>query len=88
MELDAMVRLVLAGLPAQALAAEIDRRDQEQRSASAFAEMEVNQTQNPFIQAGQELMAPPPQVMQPPMQPPMQPMPPEMQGMPPMGLPQ
>jgi len=85
MELDAMVRLVLAGLPAQALAAEIDRRDQEQRSASAFAEMEVNQTQNPFIQAGQELMAPPPQ---PPMQPPMQPMPPEMQGMAPMGLPQ
>jgi len=82
MELDAMVRLVLAGLPAQALAAEIDRRDQEQRSASAFAEMEVNQTQNPFIQAGQELMAPQP------MQPPMQPMPPEMQGMPPMGLPQ
>jgi hypothetical protein len=86
-ELDAMVRLVLAGLPAEALAAEMDRRDQEQRSASAFAEMEVNQTQNPFIQAGQELMAPPPQ-MQPPMQPPMQPMPPEMQGMPPMGLPQ
>jgi hypothetical protein len=82
-ELDAMVRLVLAGLPAQALAAEIDRRDQEQKNASAFAEMEVNQTQNPFIQAGQELMAPPPQ-----MQPQMQPMPPEMQGMPPMGLPQ
>ena len=84
-ELDAMVRLVLAGLPAEALAAEMDRRDQEQRSASAFAEMEVNQTQNPFIQAGQELMAPPPQ-----MQPPMQPMPPEMGGMaqPPMGLPQ
>jgi hypothetical protein len=89
MELDAMVRLVLSGLPAQALAAEIDRRDQEQKNASAFAEMEVNQTQNPFIQAGQELMAPPPQ-MQPmqPMQQPMQPMPPEMQGMPPMGLPQ
>jgi len=85
-ELDAMVRLVLAGLPAQALAAEIDRRDQEQKNASAFAEMEVNQTQNPFIQAGQELMAPPPQMQ--PMQPPMQPMPPEMQGMPPMGLPQ
>jgi hypothetical protein len=87
MELDAMVRLVLAGLPAQALAAEIDRRDQEQRSASAFAEMEVNQTQNPFIQAGQELLAPQMQPMQ-PMQPPMQPMPPEMGGMAPMGLPQ
>jgi hypothetical protein len=88
-ELDAMVRLVLAGLPAQALAAEIDRRDQEQKNASNFAEMEVNQTQNPFIQAGQELLAPPPQ-MQPmqPMQQPMQPMPPEMGGMPPMGLPQ
>jgi hypothetical protein len=86
-ELDAMVRLVLAGLPAQALAAEIDRRDQEQKNASNFAEMEVNQTQNPFIQAGQELLAPQMQPMQ-PMQPPMQPMPPEMQGMPPMGLPQ
>jgi hypothetical protein len=87
-ELDAMVRLVLAGLPAEALAAEMDRRDQEQRSASAFAEMEVNQTQNPFIQAGQELMAPPP--MQPQMQPMQQPMPPEIGGMaqPPMGLPQ
>jgi hypothetical protein len=49
--------------------------------------MEVNQTQNPFIQAGQELLAPQMQPMQ-PMQPPMQPMPPEMGGMAPMGLPQ
>jgi len=74
-ELDAMTRLVLAGISPEALAAEMERRDQEQQQASAFAEMEVNQTQNPFIQAGQELMQP-----QMPMQPPMQqPMQPEMQ---------
>ncbi len=77
MELDAMTRLVLAGLSPEALAAEIERRNAEQKQASAFAEMEVNQTQNPFIQAGQELM-------QQPMQP--QPMAPEMA--PPQGMPQ
>ena len=73
MELDAMTRLVLAGITPEALAAEMQRRDQEQQQASAFAEMEVNQTQNPFIQAGQELLAQPmEQPMQPPMQQPMQ----------------
>ena len=70
-ELDAMVRLVLAGLSPEALAAEIERRNQEQKQAAAFAEGEVNQTDNPFIAAGQELMAPAP-AMQPPMQAPMQ----------------
>jgi hypothetical protein len=85
MELDAMVRLVLAGLPAEALAAEINRRNMEQKQASAFAENEVNQTQNPFIQAGQELMAQPP--IQPPVQQPME-MAPEMGAMAqPMGQP-
>jgi len=81
MELDALVKLVLGGLPVGALAAEIERRNQEQKEAAAFAEMEVNSTQNPFIQAGQELMAQPMggQPMQPPMQ---QPQPPEMQGQP------
>jgi hypothetical protein len=59
MELDALVRLVLGGLPVSALAAEIESRNQEQKEAAAFAEMEVNQTENPFIQAGQELMAQP-----------------------------
>lgn len=74
-ELDAMVRLVLAGLSPEALAAEIERRNQEQKQAAAFAENEVNQTDNPFIAAGQELMAPAP-AMQPQMPqqpPPMQP---------------
>ena len=88
MELDTLVRLILGGLPPDMLAAEIERRNQEQKDASAFAEMEVNQTENPFIQAGQELMAQP-QPMQPPMQQPMQqpqPMPPEM-GAAPMGQP-
>lgn len=68
MELDAMVRLVLKGLPAEALQAEMARRDAEQQQASAFAETEVNQTQNPFIQMGQALMAPPPPSPQMPMQ--------------------
>ena len=63
MELDAMVRLVLKGLPAEALQAEMARRDAEQQQAFAFAETEVNQTQNPFIQMGQALMAPPPPPM-------------------------
>jgi hypothetical protein len=73
MELDAITRLVLAGITPEALAAEMQRRDQEQQQASAFAEMEVNQTQNPFIQAGQELLAQPmAQPMEQPMQPPMQ----------------
>lgn len=84
MELDTLVRLILGGLPPEMLAAEIERRNMEQKEASAFAEMEVNQTQNPFIQAGQELMAQP-QPMQPPMQQPMQQQPPEMAA--PMGQP-
>ena len=77
MELDAMVRLVLAGMPAEALAAEMERRNAEQKGAAAFAEAEVNQTQNPFIQAGQELLAPQPMAMQPEMGAMAQPMPPQ-----------
>lgn len=57
MELDTLVKLILGGLPPEMLAAEIERRNQEQKEAAAFAEMEVNQTGNPFIQAGQELLA-------------------------------
>ena len=77
-ELDAMVRLVLAGLPAEALAAEMQRRNLEQQQSANFAEMEVNKTENPFLQAGRELLTPPqmpPQIsppMQPQMAPPMQ----------------
>jgi hypothetical protein len=55
-ELDAMLRLVLAGVPIQALSAEMARRDAEQQTQMAFAEGEVNDTANPFIQAGQEMM--------------------------------
>jgi hypothetical protein len=55
-ELDAMLRLVLAGVPIQALSAEMARRDAEQQTQMAFAENEVNDTANPFIQAGQEMM--------------------------------
>ena len=55
-EIDAMLRLVLAGVPVGALNAEIARRDAEQRQEMEFAENEVNDTGNPFIQAGQELI--------------------------------
>jgi hypothetical protein len=55
-EVDAMLRLVLAGVPVGALNAEIARRDAEQRAQMQFAEGEVNETGNPFIQAGQELI--------------------------------
>jgi hypothetical protein len=55
-EVDAMLRLVLAGVPVNALNAEIARRDAEQRAQMQFAEGEVNETGNPFIQAGQELI--------------------------------
>jgi len=58
MELDAMVRLVLKGLPAEALQEEMARRDAEQQQVVQFAGQEVNQTQNPFISMGQALMAP------------------------------
>jgi hypothetical protein len=73
--------LILGGLPPDMLAAEIERRNQEQKETAAFAEMEVNQTENPFIQAGQELMA-----QSEPMQPQPMPMAPEM-GAAPMGQP-
>jgi hypothetical protein len=55
-EVDAMLRLVLAGVPVGVLNAEIARRDAEQRAQMQFAEGEVNETGNPFIQAGQELI--------------------------------
>ena len=71
-ELDVMLKLILAGLPAEVLAAEIENRNKEQERISLFAEQEVNDTDNPFIQAGKELLQPMPQVPQQPMQPPMQ----------------
>lgn len=61
-ELDAITKLLLKGMDIRQLQAEIARRDAEQTAQAQFAEQEVNQTQNPFIQAGQELMAPQPQM--------------------------
>jgi hypothetical protein len=43
-------------VPIGSLNAEIARRDAEQQQQMAFAENEVNDTANPFIQAGQEMM--------------------------------
>ena len=54
-ELDAMTKVILAGVSPQMLQAEIERRNQEQLQMASFAAAEVNQTQNPFIAAGQAL---------------------------------
>jgi len=75
-ELDVILKLILAGLPAEMLKAEIHNRDKEQERISLFAEHEVNQTDNPFIAAGKELLQAPLQAPQPMQQPIQQPMPP------------
>lgn len=49
-ELDAITKLLLKGMDIRQLQAEIDRRDMEQAATADFAEREVNQTENPFIQ--------------------------------------
>ncbi len=49
-ELDAITKLLLKGMDIRQLQAEIDRRDMEQAATADFAEREVNQTDNPFIQ--------------------------------------
>lgn len=85
MELDALLRLVLQGLPEGALNAEIERRNQEQEQVTMEATQDVATTNNPFIAAGAQMMQPPPapQYQMPPQQPQMQPqMPQQMpQGM-------
>jgi len=48
-ELDAITKLLLKGMDARALQAEIARRDAEQQSVAAFAEGEVHQTSTPFL---------------------------------------
>jgi hypothetical protein len=48
-ELDAITKLLLKGMDARTLQAEIARRDAEQQSVAAFAEGEVHQTSTPFL---------------------------------------
>ena len=48
-ELDAITKLLLKGMDARALQAEIARRDAEQDQVAAFAEGEVHQTSTPFL---------------------------------------
>jgi hypothetical protein len=48
-ELDAITKLLLKGMDARALQAEIARRDAEQGEMAAFAEGEVHQTSTPFL---------------------------------------
>lgn len=49
-ELDAITKLLLKGMDIRQLQAEIDRRDVEQAQTASFAEQEVNQSANPFLQ--------------------------------------
>jgi hypothetical protein len=48
-ELDAITKLLLKGMDARALQAEIARRDAEQGQVASFAEGEVNQNASPFL---------------------------------------
>jgi hypothetical protein len=48
-ELDAITKLLLKGMDARALQAEIARRDAEQDQVAAFAEGEIHQTSTPFL---------------------------------------
>jgi hypothetical protein len=48
-ELDAMTKLILAGVDLSALRAEIQRRDIELAASAVYAEQDVGDTGNPFI---------------------------------------
>jgi hypothetical protein len=54
-ELDAITKLLLKGMDARALQAEIARRDAEQGQVAAFAEGEVHQNASPFLREEMEL---------------------------------
>jgi hypothetical protein len=54
-ELDAITKLLLKGMDARALQAEIARRDAEQNQVAAFAEGEVHTNDSPFIRQEMEL---------------------------------
>ena len=49
-ELDAITKLLLKGMDIRQLQGEIARRDIEQAETASFAEQEVNQSSNPFLQ--------------------------------------
>jgi hypothetical protein len=54
-ELDAITKLLLKGMDARALQAEIARRDAEQGQVASFAEGEVHQNASPFLREEMEL---------------------------------
>jgi hypothetical protein len=61
-ELDAITKLLLKGMDTRQLQGEIARRDMEQEDTFRFAEQEVNQTTNPFLQQEMQIaMAPQPE---------------------------
>jgi hypothetical protein len=66
-ELDAITKLLLKGMDARALQAEIARRDAEQGQVAAFAEGEVHTNDSPFIRQEMELAQAPMAIDQAPM---------------------
>ena len=54
-ELDAITKLLLKGMDIRQLQAEIMRRDAEQQATAQFAEQEVNQSANPFLQGEMQM---------------------------------
>ena len=66
-ELDAITKLLLKGMDARALQAEIARRDAEQGEVAAFAEREVETNDSPFIREEMALGSAPAQTTEMPM---------------------
>jgi hypothetical protein len=66
-ELDAITKLLLKGMDARALQAEIARRDAEQGQVASFAEGEVHTNDSPFIREEMALANAPVQTSQMPM---------------------
>ena len=66
-ELDAITKLLLKGMDARALQAEIARRDAEQGQVASFAEGEVHTNDSPFIRQEMELVQAPMAMDQAPM---------------------
>jgi len=66
-ELDAITKLLLKGMDARALQAEIARRDMEQGSLAEFAEQEIHTTDTPFLQQEMQMAQAPIQTSEMPM---------------------
>jgi hypothetical protein len=69
-EIDAIVKMLIANLDTARLEAEINRRNQEQYDYALIAQQDIDQGQNPLMQAPQPVQQPMPEQMPPQQMPP------------------